>query len=618
MTLDKSAGLTNFQANFSGPGFEVELHLRVYAETALLEMWPVIHNTGRAVCQIARVNSFSFDLPAAGYNLLSFDSDWGQEFQLKSQPLAGRIILETRFGRSSKGMHPWFALLHEKDGFLSGSIAWSGNWIARFEPIKSSGYRVSGGLHDWNFNKDLAPSGIMECPHCVLVLGKDLNAVSQQYARIGRNYWYPRNALSVKLPVEWNPWWSYEDVAIDEKTFMRNSEAAANLGVQIATLDAGWFGPSGPGSAWYDYRGDWEQVNRQRFPHGLRPLSDWAHAKGLRFGLWCEIEGLGKKAFLNVDHPEFAAARNGQPLGYVCLAYPAAQAWAYQVLHRLISENNCDWIKLDFNVDPGAGCDRTDHGHGKGDGLFEHYQGYYRLLDNLRQAFPEVVLENCSSGGLRIDLGMLRHTHLTFLSDPDWPVHAQQVFWGASTLLAPNVCLRWSFSEWRGENRPAQQTFDPYDPHLKAHQLDYYTRIAMLGCFGLSQKLPDLPAWVASRLAYHIEIYRQQVRRFIQAGVLYRLTKQPQRDGTGERWCAFQYSLPAEDRHLLFVFRLPAAEPERRIRLFGLKPEGSYAIRGFEAEVDVRKSGVELMEAGLLLEDLPEEGSMLLSINQTD
>ena len=209
---------------------------------------------------------------------------------------------------------------------------------------------------------------------------------------------------------------------------------------------------------------------------------------------------------------------------------------------------------------------------------------------------------------------MVRHTHLTFLSDPDWPVHSLQVFWGASTMLAPTARLHWSFSEWRDKNQPSQQIFDPRNPNLMPHQLDYFTRIAMLGGFGLSQKLPELPAWVTTRLAHHIKIYRDQVRRFICEANLYRLTEQPQRNGTGERWCAFQYSLPDESQHLLFVFRLPGAENERTIRLLGLKPDLVYTLAGFDGEIEERKSGRELMEAGLSFNHLAEEGSMLFRV----
>jgi alpha-galactosidase len=353
-------------------------------------------------------------------------------------------------------------------------------------------------------------------------------------------------------------------------------------------------------------------LNRERFPHGIRALADDVHAKHMKFGLWCEIEGLGERAHLNVVHPEFPALRAGAPMGYVCMGNPQAQDWAYETLSRLITEYDCDWIKLDFNVDPGAGCNRTDHGHGAGDGLYEHVQGYYRLLERLQQRFPDVVLENCSSGGLRIDLGILRRTHLTFLSDPDWPVHDLQIFWGATTLIAPDTCLHWSFCEWDGNSHYPPQTFNPRDPNLQLHQLDTYNRMSMLGLYGQSQKLPELPAWVKARLIEHTRIYKDHVRRFVRDADLYRLTMQPRRDGSGDRWCAFQYSLP--DQHLLFVFRLPGAEAERAIRLTGLQPDREYRIEGFEGERRNPMLGFDLMDTGIVFNDLPEEGSALLRV----
>ncbi|HVU12476.1 MAG TPA: alpha-galactosidase, partial [Phototrophicaceae bacterium] len=508
---------------------------------------------------------------------------------------------------------PWVGIFQTPDYITAVSIAWSGNWIFRFEPLDNATYptyRLSAGLNDWNFSKTLRPGESMESPHVIFYeVSENLNDIAQRYTRFGRQYLYPHNPLADSLPVEWNHWWSYEDADINETVFLANVEAAQKLGVELCTLDAGWFGS---GLHWGQIRGDWEIVNRERFPHGVRYLADAVHAAGMKFGLWCEIEGLGAQAALNQQHPDFPALRDGQPLGYVCFGNPDAQEWAYQTLSRLIRDYDCDWIKLDFNVDPGAGCNRVDHGHGAGDGLFEHVQGYYRVLDRIRAEFPEVVLENCSSGGLRVDLGMMRHTHVTFLSDPDWPVHALQVFWGATTMLAPNVCIRWSFSEWRPGNGPSEQHFNPRDPALQPHQLDYYTRIAMLGLFGMSQKLPDLPIWVAERLAYHIDVYKQQVRRFVREADLYRLTDQPHRDGTGDRWCAFQYSLA--DEHLLFVFRLPGAEPIRSIRLLNLTPARTYQIETLDGGEARIVSGRDLMGVGITFTEIQEEGSVLVKI----
>ncbi len=607
------AGVQHMIACFDGNGFEVEHHLKVYQDTALTEAWQVIRCTSSHSIQVSRADSFTLDIPASEYELLYYTSDWGDEFNPVRERLAGEKILETRFGRSSKGQHPWFALTHSSGAVLSGSVAWSGNWVFRFEPIKG-GYRLSGGLHDWEFSRDLAPNGTMETPIVVLGLGKDLNAVSQQYARIGRRYWYPRTSLSAKVPVEWNHWWSYEDDHINEARFLENVAVAQRMGVEVCVLDAGWFGPSDADTFWYDYRGDWDLVNSERFPRGARPLSDDCHARGMKFGMWCEIEALGVKARLAETRPELVALRDSKRLGYICFGSPETQEHAYQTLARLIRENNLDWIKLDFNLDPGAGCNRTDHGHGAGDGLYTHYMGYYHTLDRVRRDFPEVVLESCSSGGLRIDLGLMRRTDITFLSDPDYPVHDLQLFWGATTMLAPNACLHWSFGEWINKNPPPPQNFNPRDPKLKPHQLDYYTRISMLNVFGFSQKLPELPAWVESRLSDHARIYKQHVRRFVKDAELYRLTDQPRRDGSGDRWSAFQYRLPDETESLLFVFRLPGGEESRTIRLSDLQSGRLYRIVGFEGEDLGAQRGSDLMETGVHFNTLPEEGSLLLRI----
>ncbi len=607
--IERRQGMTALIAEFASPEIAVTHHVSVYADTGLIEQWQLI--TARQPCSLTRVDSFSLNVPRADYDLLRFSSDWGREFEPLRAPLTGEVILETRAGRSSKGMHPWAALIGQA-GALSMSVMWSGNWALRFEPLADGGARLSGGLHDWQFEKMLAPGQSMESPPVVLALGADLNDIARQHTRVGRRFWFPRNTLSDSLPVEWNHWWSYEDTDIDETVFERNSAAAASLGIDLVTLDAGWFGPSDAETHWHSYRGDWSLINRARFPHGIRALADAAHKRELCFGLWCEIEGLGEQSALNRQQPDFAALRAGLPLGYVCLGNPDAQAWAYETLARLIRDNAADWIKLDFNLDPGAGCNRVDHGHGAGDGLYEHVQGYYRLLDRIRADFPGVVLENCASGGQRLDLGMMRHTHLTFLSDADWPVHSLQVFWGASLMLAPETCLRWSFSEWRPGNGPPQQNFDPRDPALTPEKLAYYTRIAMLSACGFSQKLPDLPLWATDEIARQIRTYQTQMRRFVREAELYRLTDQPRRDGSGERWCAFQYRLP--DEHLLAVFRLPGADAGRSIRLSDLDPTRLYQLDDFDGGLRAAMLGRELMETGITFSELREEQSALIRL----
>jgi alpha-galactosidase len=624
-TDDRGDGVTEQVTTYVHPrvGIGVDWHVRHYADLAVTETWIRATNLANRPVTVDRLDSIGFRLPAAEYELSWFESSWGLEFEPVRERLRDNKVLQTLSGRSSQGHHPCFTL-HRADGaLLRGCAVWSGNWVFRFERQHDGGYVLTGGLHDEGFGKVLQPGAGVDAPPVAVTFGLDHGAdtAALDLARAARRHWAPRAPAADFPLVEWNHWWPYEDHSIDEQTFQANADVAAELGVEVCTLDAGWFGSPDATATWWELRGDWDVVNEARFPNGIAALADYVHDRGMRFGVWCEIEALGPKATLAARRPDFPALREGAPLRYVCLGNPAAAEWAYQTLNGL-ARAGADWIKLDFNLDPGLGCDRTDHGHGAGDGLFDHYNAYYRVLERVRGAHPDLVLENCSSGGLRVDLGILRQTHLTFLSDPDWPEHGLQVLWGALTMLPPNQLLHWGFSQWHGPH--AQQTFDPAAVGLRAHQVDYYRRIAMLGAAGLSYRLPDLPAPVRDRIAANIVLYKEIVRPFVATADVHRLTEQPRRFGAGSRWAAFQFSQPGGADHLVFAFRLPGGERTRGVPLRGLDPAAMYDVEpiggitspagasstSYATATRERRSGADLATTGLRAE-LPEEGSQL-------
>lgn len=608
----------------SGTHLTISVRSRIYENGSLVERWIEIVNDGDRPARIGRIDPCMLEFPSGG-DLMYYKSEWCKEFEPVHEPLIETKTLETRKGRSSGDLHPWFAWSDRNGQVVTASVLWSGNWIFRFERQKEGIFRVSGGMSDWEFHTDLQPGATFVSPSVAVAFGEDgsLNGNAQAFARVGREFWYPGRSLDWQLPVEWNTWWSYEDKAINEETFRRNVDRAAELGMEVCTLDAGWFGPSEIDAGWGDYRGDWHMVNALRFPSGLRSLSDYTHSKGLKFGIWCEIEAFGKKSVTAVEYPQYEALREGERLGYACFGSPEVREWAYSVLRHLITDYCADWIKIDFNLDPGAGCNRTDHGHGDGDGLHQHYIGLYEVFDRIRAEFPEVLLESCSSGGLRIDLGILQHVHAAFLSDPDWPEHSLQVFWGASEMLPPDACLHFSYSDWVGDH-PSQR-FKPDDPSLTPGRLDYFIRTGMLGAFGISQRLPILPDWVAERFQAHAALYRETIKRFVREADVYRLTEQPLRDGLGDRWAAFQYAMPDRSEMLLFVFRLDGGEAERTIRLEGLESDAFYALEeiggagdGGEAAFNPVWTGRRLMSEGLTFGHLPEENSSLIYIRRKD
>jgi len=108
------SGIQHTPLLFSGPGFEVEQHFLVYDGNSLLETWPVLRCTGPQACQVSRLDSFSYNIPRASYELMTFASGWGNEFEPRHAKLTGKVVVESDAGRSSRLYHPWFAL--QRDG----------------------------------------------------------------------------------------------------------------------------------------------------------------------------------------------------------------------------------------------------------------------------------------------------------------------------------------------------------------------------------------------------------------------------------------------------------------------------------------------------------------------
>lgn len=607
----------------------VDVHGGV-AGTSLLAHWRATRLAGHDVWELAlqltnggdrdavlaRLDPVSAGLAGEGWEALAFRSAWGDEFRPEVHDAGGDLFFESRAGRSSHGYVPWVGFERAGAGADPAGLvvapAWSGNWHVDL----TEGRTLSAGISDWLFETVLGPGEQLTAPSVVLAVGADRDAAAVALTTAVGDGWTPRSAASDRLDVEWNHWWPYEDVEVDEGVIAANADLATPLGIRQVTVDAGWFGPAEAELSWTRVRGDWDRVNTARFPSGIAALGDRIRAAGARPGIWIEGEAVGRDAQVRRDRPEILAlAVDGRRpdrsyradtvsldeddpafLGYVCCGSEAGRRFVAESLHRVVAEMGAEWVKLDFNVDPDAGCTRTDHGHGAGDGLFRHYEGLYAVLDEFRERHPEVVLEACSSGGLRLDLGLARHVHTLFLSDPDYTEHALQVLWGAGMLLPPASLLHWSWSQWRGDYPPSRLDFAA----LTEEEFATTLRAAMLHRFGVSLRLPELRPELTAVLADHVRVHTERIAPIVRDGVLRRLTAQPLRGGRGERRPALQLSAPDGSRHVVAAFALPGAQADGdRIVLRGLDAGASYRVAdAFGGEPTVT-GGAELMREGL-------------------
>jgi alpha-galactosidase len=548
-----------------------------------------LRNDGDAPVSVTRMDPLSVILDGT-WQTLAFRSTWCEEGQPQRGTTATPRRFESRSGRSSHGYSPWLGL-GQGDRGLVISPAWSGNW--HIDILR--GGHVNAGISQWQFEVVLEPGQSVTAPSVVLAAGSSTDDAARALTRAVGAAWIPRSAASDRLDVTWNPWAPYEDVEIDESVVRANCEIGGRIGVDTAVVDAGWFGPADPDSFWYFLRGDWDSVNTARFPSGLGALGEGTRASGVRPGIWIEAESVGRHSKLRSERPDLLAlavdGRRHDPsyyltpesvdpddttfLGYVCLGSPAGREFVAASLDGAVASMGAEHIKLDFNVDPDAGCTRTDHGHGAGDGLLRHYEGLYAVLDEFRERHPEVVLEHCASGGMRVDLGMARHAHCFFLSDPDYTEHSLQVLWATGKMLPPAAMLHWSWSQTRGFLTEANLDFDS----LTDDEFATTVRGALLHRPGLSLRLPDLPLRHLDTLRSALDTYRRDIRDLVCRGELIALTDQPQRRGAGERFPAFQ--LTDGVRSVVIAFRLDPQGAEKEtpsIIPVGLDPASEYRL----------------------------------------
>lgn len=562
--------------------------------------------------QNIRIHRFDagFTVPAKSLMLNYFTSDWGSEFYPHGIKIENEFSYSSVSGRSCKGFIPWAGLV-TSNGCLTATLAWSGNWNCTITPNEDS-FFFSMGLSCEDTYFDIAPGGSFT--GATIYAAKGASIEDSSFAM--RRFFRKRLSLlkdidSDVIPLEYNGWWPYEDRFISEDVYFQNSEIAKNLGIRYAVLDAGWFGTDENDQNWYEKRGDWELINSTIFPSGMKSLFDRAKSIGVLPGIWCEIEAVGKLAKLNETHKDLIALRDGVSLGYICLGFKKSREWALSVIDRLLGEYGAKWIKFDFNLDPARGCNALHHDHGKGDGLYGHYMGYYELLRKVHEKYPDVILENCSSGGLRMDVEMLSHTHWTHLSDPDYTDFHLQCFWGALSYLHQSACLHFSWSEVLGEHN--REIKNPISPQMEPFYFDYMIRAVLMGVPGFSYRLPDMPGWCLERLKKHLSFYKEIYQNFILNGDAHRLTQQPIMGGRGERFPVFQFNSHSGEA-ILFAFRLEKADSEQKVYPKGLLKDGLYEVSYADSGKRTESFGWQMEENGINFADMPEQSSEIVRL----
>ena len=230
--------------------------------------------------------------------------------------------------------------------------------------------------------------------------------------------------------------------------------AAADIGAEVFCIDAGWFdgehggigGGAAGGHGWWDALGEYEE-SAWRFPHGFAAVVQSIRDAGMIAGIWLEPEVVGVRSAIAAQLPDEAFfLRHGQRVVehgryQLDLSHPAARAYADGVVDRVITGYGFGYLKIDYNINPGAGTEAG--GRSAGDGLLEHSRAVLDWYEGLQRRHPDLIIMNCGSGGMRMDGAMQRVTHVQQMSDQARPLPFAQIAVAAPTAVPSDQAASW-------------------------------------------------------------------------------------------------------------------------------------------------------------------------------
>ena len=227
-------------------------------------------------------------------------------------------------------------------------------------------------------------------------------------------------------------------------------KAAKEAGCEYYCIDAGWYAAG----FWWDNVGEW-QPSLERFPGGIEEVITMIRDHGMIPGLWLELEVMGINCELARKVPkEWFFIRHGKKV-YDRSRYqldfrnPQVRAHADEVIDRLVNSYGVGYIKMDYNIEPGIGTEINADSFG--DGLLGHERAYLAWLDSVFERYPDLIIENCSSGGLRIDYAMLQRHSIQSTSDQEDYRHYATIAANSPTGVTPEQSAIWSYPLREGD-----------------------------------------------------------------------------------------------------------------------------------------------------------------------
>ncbi|MEA5014406.1 MAG: alpha-galactosidase [Candidatus Limiplasma sp.] len=556
-------------------GVALRLHWAVFEECDVIARWAELENLAENPLVIRRLLSMSLDVPNRGYDLITLDGGWAKEAHVHRRPVApGMYVNASTTGGSSNKHNPGFLLAERGAGEDNGlvyafNLVYSGNHYGFCELSEQDLLRVGIGINPHCFEWELTQGGRFTTPQAVMTLSpQGLNGVTRRFGDFVNRHIVRGEWQGKERPVLFNNWEACF-FRFTRGKLWRLAKSAKKLGAELFVLDDGWFGKRDSDTAGL---GDYS-VNRKKLPRGLEEFAKAVKGLGMDFGLWFEPECVNEDSDLFRAHSHYALGTPGKAptLGrhqrVLDLTNPDVRAYIIRSVGQVLDSAGVDYVKWDMNRHI---SDAFAPGLSRQGEFFHRYVlGLYDVLEGIFSPRPHILLESCSSGGNRFDLGMLCFSPQIWASDNTDPVIRQRIQGGLS-LLYPLSTIG------------AHVTAAPHQQTLRATPLSTRFNTACFGVLGYELDLKHVSREEKKEIREQIAFYKVH-RRTFQYGRFRRnpALKPNQRfwqvAGEGEAVVGFfQEVAETADSHT--VLPIHDLEPGKRYRLF-TKPQRQFIKR---------------------------------------
>lgn len=585
----------------------VKVFYKAYNKVDIIETWTEISHSEKGSIILKRFDSGHLTIRRDDVWLTHLHGDWCAEAQMTQEPLTPglQVIRNTDGARNAHCDAPEILLSldgapQEAYGRTIGvALCWSGNYEIRINTNNKKEHHIYAGIDPQSSEYVLDGGMSFSTPHLALTFSANgMGGVSRNFHRWARTEGMLHRGMKTG-DILLNSWEGiYFDIT--EQKIIDMMDDIANFGGELFVMDDGWFGNKYQRNDDSSTLGDWV-TDLKKLPGGINALTDAAKQRHIKFGIWIEPEAVNTKSELFEKHPEWALQTKGRELKLgrggtqlvLDMTNPKVQDFAFQIVDDLLTKYpEISYLKWDANASI------QNYGSlylpkNKQNNLYiDYHLGLLKVLERIRQKYPDVVIQDCASGGGRANYGLLPYFDEFWVSDNTDALQRVYIQWGTSLFFPSNAMAQ------HIGGAPYWNTGGRVIP------IKFRCDVAMSGRLGIELQPKHMNDEEKLQCTTCFADYKE-LRQTVQTGDLYRLQNPYNRKGVA----SLMYVNEHKSQAVLFAYKVDNyySMPIPRFRLQGLDPNATYTL----TEKDVKAwqkpcalsgkqfSGQFLMEVGV-------------------